>query len=132
MVKEANRLQIWTHNFKIVLNFIPLQTIHFGLFTNLNNGCTKCCVNSIIRKCNFINPLTPNVNYSGHTAPQTCILYIYSTNTDTKYFKHGIYCVFFSSKCSLFHNSNIFGSCIIHILYTVCDKIKKIILAPKG
>jgi len=40
--------------------------------------------------------------------------------------------VFFSSKCSLFHNSNVFGSCIIHILYTVCAKIKKIILAPKG
>ena len=32
---------------------------------------------------------------------------------------------FFSSKCSLFHNSNVFGSCIIHILYTVCAKIKK-------
>ena len=29
---------------------------------------------------------------------------------------HGIYSPFFSSsKCSLFHNSNIFGSCIIHI-----------------
>ena len=26
--------------------------------------------------------------------------------------------VFSSSKFSLFHNSNIFGSCIIHILYT--------------
>ena len=33
--------------------------------------------------------------------------------------------VFFSSKCSLFHNSNVFGSCIIHILYTGCAKIKK-------
>ena len=32
---------------------------------------------------------------------------------------------FFSSKCSLFHNANLFGSCIIHILYTVCAKIKK-------
>ena len=32
----------------------------------------------------------------------------------------------FSSKCSLFHNSNVFGSCIIHILYTGCAKIKKI------
>ena len=32
---------------------------------------------------------------------------------------------FFSSKCSLFHNSNIFGSCFIHILYTECAKIKK-------
>jgi len=34
--------------------------------------------------------------------------------------------LFFSfSKCSLFHNSNIFGSCIIHILYTGCAKIKE-------
>ena len=32
---------------------------------------------------------------------------------------------FFSLKCSLFHNSNLFGSCIIHILYTECAKIKK-------
>ena len=32
---------------------------------------------------------------------------------------------FFSLKCSLFHNSNLFGFCIIHILYTVCAKIKK-------
>jgi len=32
---------------------------------------------------------------------------------------------FFSSKCSLFHKSNIFVSCIIHILYTGCAKIEK-------
>ena len=32
---------------------------------------------------------------------------------------------FFSSKFSLFHNANLFGSCIIHILYTECAKIKK-------
>ena len=33
---------------------------------------------------------------------------------------------FFSSKCSLFHNSNVFVSCIVHILlYTGCAKIKK-------
>ena len=30
-----------------------------------------------------------------------------------------------SSKCSLFHNSKVFGSCIIYILYTGCVKIKK-------
>jgi len=45
------------------------------------------------------------------------MLYIYSTNIGTEYFKHGMYSpFFFSSKCSLFHNSNVFGSCIIHIL----------------
>ena len=39
---------------------------------------------------------------------------------------------FFSSKCSLFHNSKVFGSCIFHILYTECAKIKQMIPAPKG
>ena len=32
---------------------------------------------------------------------------------------------FFVFKCSLFHNANLFGSCITHILYTGCAKIKK-------
>jgi len=30
---------------------------------------------------------------------------------------------FSSSKCSLFHNSNAFGSCIIHILYVYSTNI---------
>ena len=84
----------------------------------------QCCW---IFKC--FNPLTPNDPSSGRTAPLTskrCILYIYSTNIGTEYFKHGIYSpFFFSSKCSLFHNSNVFGSCFIHILYTGCAKILK-------
>jgi len=72
--------------------------------------------------------MTPNDPYSGRTTPLTskrCILYIYSTNKGTEYFKHGIYSPFFfsSSKCILFHNSNVFGSCFIHILYTGCAKI---------
>ena len=76
-----------------------------------------------------LNPSTPNDHYSGRTAPLTskrCILYIYSTNTGTEYFKHGIYSpLFFSSKYSLFHNFKIFGSCFIHILYTECANISK-------
>ena len=46
----------------------------------------------------IVNPLTPNVPYSGRTAPLTSkcyILYIYSTNISTEYFKHGIYSPFF-------------------------------------
>jgi len=38
-----------------------------------------------------INPLTPNDHYKGRTAQLTsrcCILYIYSTNKSTEYFKH--------------------------------------------
>jgi len=46
-----------------------------------------------------INPLTPNDHYSGRTAPLTskrCILYIYSANTGTEYFKHRINSPFLS------------------------------------
>jgi len=42
--------------------------------------------------------LTPNNPYSGRTAPLTSkpfILYIYSTNIGTEYFKHGIHSPFF-------------------------------------
>jgi len=49
----------------------------------------------------LINPLTPKDPYSGRTAPLTskrCILYTYSTNIVTKYFKHGIYSRFLSLK----------------------------------
>ena len=50
----------------------------------------------------------------------------YSTNIRTEYFKHAAHSpFFFSSKCRLFHNATLFGSCVIHILYTGCAKIKK-------
>ena len=79
---------------------------------------------------------TPNDPYMGRTAPLTSkrILYIYSTNIGTEYFKHALYSPFFflSSKCSLFRNVNLFGSCIIHILYTECAKIKKNNSGAKG
>ena len=67
--------------------------------------------------------------YICRTAPLTsrcCILYIYSTNKRTEYFKYAAHSpFFFSSKCRLFHNATFFGSCVIHILYTGCAKIKK-------
>ena len=78
--------------------------------------------------CN-LNRLTPNDPYIGRTALLTSkrfILYIYSANIGTEYFKHALYSpFFFSSKCSLYHNANLFGSCTTHILYTGCAKIKK-------
>ena len=48
-----------------------------------------------------INRLTPNDPYMGRTAPLTskrCILYIYSTNRGTEYFKHTLYSPFFLFK----------------------------------
>ena len=50
-------------------------------------------------KIRIFNPLTPNDPYSSRTAPLTskrCILYIYSTNISTEYFKHRIYSPCFS------------------------------------
>ena len=58
---------------------------------------------SLVRNDNSymkINLLTPNVNYSGRTAPLTSkvAFYIFSTNIGTEYFKHGIYSPFFLLK----------------------------------
>ena len=46
-----------------------------------------------------VNPLTPNDLYISRTTPLTskrCILYIYSTNIGTEYFKHALYSPFLS------------------------------------
>ena len=59
------------------------------------------------------NPFTPNDDYIGRTAPLTskcCILNIYSTNTDTEYFKHGTYCPFFPLQNAV---------CFINLTYLV-------------
>ena len=84
----------------------------------------------------YINPLTPNDPYSGCTAPLTserCILYIYSTNTDTEYFKHGIYCPYFSLQNAVCF---IILTYLAPVLFTFYIqgvlKFKKIIPAPKG
>ena len=47
--------------------------------------------------CDCVNRLTPNDPYMGRAAPLTskrCILYIYSTNIGTEYFKHALYSPF--------------------------------------
>ena len=85
----------------------------------------------------IINPLTSNDPYRGRTEPLTsksCILYIYSTNISTEYFKHGIYSHFFFLQNAV---------CFIILTYLVTVfftfyiqgvlKFKKIIIpAPKG
>ena len=81
-----------------------------------------------------INPLTPNDHYRGRTAQLTSkrfILYIYSTNIGTEYFKHGIYSSFFICLQIAICFIILFGSCIIHILYTVVLKLKKKIRRQK-
>jgi len=84
----------------------------------------------------LINSLTPNDHYSGRTAPLTskrCILYIYSTNTGTEYFKHRIYSPFFSLQNAVCF---IILAYLVPVLFTfyiqVVLKFKNIIPAPKG
>ena len=83
-----------------------------------------------------VNRLTPNDPYMGRTAPLTskrCILYIYSTNVGTKYFKHALYSPVFSLQNAVCF---IMLTCLVPVLFTFYIqgvlKLKKIIPAPKG
>ena len=54
--------------------------------------------NGLHVKYPLFNRLTPNDPYMGRTTPLTskrCILYIYSTNIRTEYFKHALHSPFF-------------------------------------
>ena len=67
----------------------------------------------------MINRLTPNEPYMGRTALLTskrCILYIYSTNIGTEYFKHALYSPFFFSL----QNALCFTmlTCLVPVLFT--------------
>ena len=108
--------------FKILTNFVPvlfsfyifIQQIYIlnifnMVYTPRFSSSSKC---SLFQNSNVFDSFI------------ILILFIYSTNIGTVYFKHGIYSpFFFSSKCSLFHNYNLFGSCIILILFIYSTNI---------
>jgi len=80
------------------------QLLHFSLSGAESNAESISDIVTAIQGTSegtFVNALMPNDPYRGHTAPLTskrCILYIYSTNIDAEYFKHGIYSPFFLFK----------------------------------
>ena len=66
-----------------------IQLIQRLELADMRNRSELCC---------WVNRLTPNDPYMGRTIPLTskrCILYIYSTNIGTEYFKHVLYSPFF-------------------------------------
>jgi len=78
--------------------------------------------------------LKPNANYSGRTAPLTSkvAFCVFIQQISVLNILNMAYTLrFFFSKCSLFHSSNVFGSCIIHILYTGVLKLKKLFRRQK-
>ena len=64
------------------------------------------------------NPLTPNYLYISRITPLTskcCILYIYSTNVGTEYFKHALYSPFLSLQNAVCF---IMLTCLVPVLFT--------------
>jgi len=84
----------------------------------------------------LVNPLMPIDHYSGRTTPLTskrCILYNYSTNTGTEYFKHGISSPFFPLQNAVCFIILTYLVPVLFTFYIQCVlKFKKIIPAPKG
>ena len=66
----------------------------------------------------YLNALTPNDLYMSRTAPLTakrCILYIYSANVGTEYFKRALYSPFFSLQNAVCF---IMLTCLVPVLFT--------------
>ena len=103
--------------------FLRKITTDTHVLAQVNTGYTQ--KNGAVTE---VNPLTPNAHYSGRTTPLTSkvVFYIFIQQIQVLNILNMVYTLrFFLFKCSLFHNSNTVGSCIIHILYTGCAKIKK-------
>ena len=65
-----------------------------------------------------LNLLKPNDPYMGRTAPLTSkrsILYIYSTNIGTEYFKHALFSPFFPLQNAVYF---IMLTCLVPVLFT--------------
>jgi len=81
---------------------------------------------SMLVQTKRFNPLTPNDPYSGHTTPLTskrCILYTYSTNIGTEYFKHGVHSPFHSLQNAVCFIILTYLVPVLFTFYIMCAKI---------
>ena len=130
----SNKIKLFTNEVFVCSKW--LYQYRVIKFVNIINQLVFVMEISVLIVRQELNLLTPNDHYSGRTAPLTskrCILYIYSTNTGTEYFKHDIYSPFLSLQNAV---------CFIILMYSVpvlftfyiqgVLKFKKIIPAPKG
>ena len=101
-------------------------TLRFFFFSF--SECSLFHNSSIFGSCIIHILITGVLSYRPVTSKVAFYIFI----QQYEYFKHVIYppFFFFFSECSLFHNSNAFGSCIIHILIAGVLKLKTN-LAPK-
>ena len=104
----------------------PAQSADANCQLKRTSACRRSIKASKIHRQNtmLFNPLTPNDLYMSRTAPLTskrCILYIYSTNIGTEYFKHALYSPFFSLQNAVCF---IMLTCLVpdysHFIHRVC------------
>ena len=102
------------HIFPEYGKYYKLQSL---LYSNIFFPC-PVAAEVVVNHNIYINRLTPNDPYMGRTAPLTskrCILYIYSTNTGSEYFKHALYSPFFSLQNAVCF---IMLTCLVPVLFT--------------
>ena len=103
----------------IIITQSALQHVHRHFQTEFSTKCHLVRALFQLPVSSYIlNLLTPNDPYMGRTAPLTskrCILYIYSTNIGTEYFKHALYSPFFALQNVVYF---IMLTCLVPVLFT--------------
>ena len=110
-----SQIGVWEWN-----SALGMRVFFFFEFSGFVFRKPICCSrrHNILSEQSIFNPLTPNDLYISRTTTLTskrCILYIYSTNVGTEYFKHALYSPFFSLQNAVCF---IMLTCLVPVLFT--------------